>query len=898
LTDVLPRLTEALADRYRLERELGQGGMATVYLAQDIRHNRRVAVKVLRPELAAVIGAERFLSEITTTANLQHPHILPLFDSGEADGFLFYVMPYVEGETVRDRISREKQLPVDDAVRITVEVASALDYAHRHGVIHRDIKPENILLHDGSALVADFGIALAVSTAGTRMTETGMSLGTPHYMSPEQAMGEREITATSDVYALGCVLYEMLVGEPPFTGPTAQAIIARVVTEEPRSLTLQRKTIPPQVEGAVRQALQKLPADRFKTAADFADALQGRGIVASYATTAAQGSSAAASALRRGGWRARIRDPLVLVPALVAVVAVAVAVSLAKRTAPVTVPPIRFILATSDSTRPIDNYPWPAAISPDGGTVVYSVAQDANTSLLYALRTDQLEPHPIPGTTNAFEPHFSPDGKWLAFGQADKERKVRLDGSAPVTIATAGAANGADWTTSDQIVMGQYGGTSGLSHVSAAGGEPVALTHPDSADGKTVHIWPIALPDGKSVVFVLYSGSLATSELAITSLDDGKVTPLGIQGIRPLAVLDGMLVYVQEDGTVMAVKLDARSRKLAGRPIPVHDPVAVASVNNGNSGVFISPGGALVTSRGGARRMLGWVSPGGQTEPLLKQPGAYQLPRLSPDEQRVAVVVYDGRQSDVWIYNRTLSTFSKLTSSGTVTSANWSADGRHILFTAAGEEARSAVWWQLAAGGSPAEKLTQNIYLTPDAAISPDEKSLLLTSLRETSWDILRIPLDSGGVERRYLNSPAIEGAPRFSPDGKWVALTSDESGRNEVYVRSFPDPSSKVQVSATGGAEPSWSPDGRRLYYRSGSFLLAARVAFTPTFTLLGRDTILSNARMAAPNFFGANYDVTRDGKRVLAVLTGADDFQLVVSPNWITEFRQRVAESSGGSK
>jgi len=217
------RLAAAVTRSYRLERELGQGGMATVYLAHDLKHDRQVAIKVLRPELAAVIGAERFLSEIKTTANLQHPHILPLHDSGQEDGFLFYVMPYVEGETLRDRITKEKQLPVADAVRIAAEVASALDYAHRHGVIHRDIKPENILLHDGRALVADFGIALAVSTAGTRMTETGMSLGTPHYMSPEQAMGEREITARSDVYALGCVLYEMLTGSPRARGPSCRS---------------------------------------------------------------------------------------------------------------------------------------------------------------------------------------------------------------------------------------------------------------------------------------------------------------------------------------------------------------------------------------------------------------------------------------------------------------------------------------------------------------------------------------------------------------------------------------------------------------------------------------------------------------------------------------------------
>src|SRR5688572_26171794 len=250
--------------------------MATVYLARDVRHDRQVALKVLRPELAAVIGAQRFLQEIKTTANLQHPHILPLHDSGEIQGTVFYVMPFVEGESLRDRLTREKQLSVDDALRITREVASALDYAHRHGVIHRDIKPENILLHDGQAMVADFGIALAASSAGgTRMTETGMSLGTPYYMSPEQAMGEREITARSDIYALGCVLYEMLAGEPPFTGPTAQAIVGKLLSVEPARITAQRKSVPPHVEAATLRALEKLPADRFPTAAAFAAALDG-----------------------------------------------------------------------------------------------------------------------------------------------------------------------------------------------------------------------------------------------------------------------------------------------------------------------------------------------------------------------------------------------------------------------------------------------------------------------------------------------------------------------------------------------------------------------------------------------------------------------------------------------
>src|SRR4029079_9753444 len=256
-----------IAGRYRIERELGAGGMATVYLAHDLKHDRKVAVKVLKPELAAVLRAERFVVEIKTTAALQHPHILPLFDSGEVDGFLYYVMPFIDGETLRARLDRETQLGVDEAVRITRDVADALDYAHRHGVIHRDIKPENILLHDGRPVVADFGIALAVSAAaGGRMTETGLSLGTPHYMSPEQATAEKEITGRSDVYSLGTVLYEMLAGEPPHMGNSAQQIIMKIIAEEAQSVSRRRKSVPPNVAAAVSTALEKLPADRFESA--------------------------------------------------------------------------------------------------------------------------------------------------------------------------------------------------------------------------------------------------------------------------------------------------------------------------------------------------------------------------------------------------------------------------------------------------------------------------------------------------------------------------------------------------------------------------------------------------------------------------------------------------------
>jgi tRNA A-37 threonylcarbamoyl transferase component Bud32 len=297
LTDAIAELNDSLIGRYLVEKQIGQGGMATVYLARDVRHDRKVAIKVLHPELAAVLGPERFVTEMKVTANLQHPHILPLFDSGTARSQLFYVMPFVEGESLRDKLTREQQLPIDEAVRITCEVANALDYAHRHGVVHRDIKPENILLHDGTALVADFGIALAVSNAGgTRLTQTGLSLGTPQYMSPEQATGDRNVDGRTDVYSLGCVLYEMLTGEPPFTGPNSQAIVARVLTEAVRPIRARRDTVPQSVEDSVLKAVQKLPADRFATPGAFVDALRS-------STTSASRSAPIAGHRPRYGFR-------------------------------------------------------------------------------------------------------------------------------------------------------------------------------------------------------------------------------------------------------------------------------------------------------------------------------------------------------------------------------------------------------------------------------------------------------------------------------------------------------------------------------------------------------------------------------------------------------------------
>jgi hypothetical protein len=401
MTDITP-LTTALEERYRIERQLGAGGMATVYLATDLKHDREVALKVLRPELGAVLGSERFLAEIKITARLDHPHILTLIDSGAEGGFLYYVLPFVRGESLRDKLNREKQLGLDEALTITRQVASALDYAHRKGVVHRDIKPENILLLEGEAMLADFGIALAVSEAGgSRLTETGLSLGTPQYMSPEQATGDRQLDARSDTYSLAAVLYEMLAGEPPVTGPNAQAMIAKLMTEKPTHLRVVRDSVPDEVDAAVARALDKTPADRFPSAGDFARALDVRRVTAASPGAAAGGS--------KRGLAIGIGAAVVLIAAVLG--ALAATGRLGKREA-------AFVLRDR-SQLTFSGTVYASAITPDGKQLAYITRQCSGTTCTYAIEIQDVggtATHRIlEGATAAYGLEWSPDRRNLIF---------------------------------------------------------------------------------------------------------------------------------------------------------------------------------------------------------------------------------------------------------------------------------------------------------------------------------------------------------------------------------------------------------------------------------------------------------------------------------------------------
>ena len=766
MTVLVDRLRVALADRYRLEREVGQGGMATVFLAEDPKHHRRVAIKVLRPELAAVIGAERFLSEVRTTANLQHPHILPLFDSGEADAFLFYVMPFVEGESLRDRLVREKQLPIADALRITAEVASALDYAHRHGVIHRDIKPENVMLHDGQALVADFGIALAASKAGgARMTETGMSLGTPHYMSPEQAMGEREITARSDVYALGCVLYEMLVGEPPFTGPTAQAVVAKVLTEAPPAVRAKRATVPEHVEEAIQVALQKLPADRFGTAAEFATAL-----------AAPTGATRHRVALPSRRW-----PPRQIIAAAGSALAIAAGAFflggrvLGSRQAP----PLVFGRATHVTWDPqLEVTP---ALSPDGRFVAYAGGALLNMHVMVR-PVGEGRAVALTGDTTAAEtnPQWSPDGSRILFlahggvfsapaGGGPARPEVPGDAGAPIASAV--------WSP-DGKRLAFTRGDSLFFRESDASVRPVARMAEPTLCAWSPQATFVACATGNhyyataGVVF----GNLSPSRIVLCRARDGRLT----------TVTDSLWLNHSP-----AWSTDGRW-------------LFFVSNRDGPRDIY----GAPITTDGRA---------GGRLVRLSTGLGAHTI-SLAANGSRLAYSRYANRTS---IWSLPIPTAPPVTTAAAtrVTNANQSIeamsvspDGKWLLYDS--DLTGNADIFRLSLAGGEPEQLTTDPADDFSPVTSPDGKEVAFHSWRSGSRDIYVMRLDGGGVQQ-VTHSPHQEAQANWSPDGRALAFTDFRTGDGIWIVRRdgsgrWGEPTQR----RVGGSLPAWSPDGRSIAF------------------------------------------------------------------------------------
>ena len=764
MTGIPQKLTTALADRYAITRELGAGGMATVYLAHDLKHDRDVAIKVLRPELAAVIGADRFLAEIKTTANLQHPHILSLFDSGTVEGTVFYVMPFVEGESLRDRLSREKQLPIDDAMRIATEVADALHYAHQHGVIHRDIKPENILLHGGHAQVADFGIALAASkTGGGRMTETGMSLGTPHYMSPEQAMGERELDARTDVYALGCVTYEMLAGEPPFTGPTAQSIVAKVMTEGAPSARSKRATVPEHVDDAIQVALQKLPADRFRTAAEFGAAL---------ATPSVTSRRPIAPALQR---KSRGRT-LALVGAF-AVTALAAFLLGAWLLGARGQPPLVFghnLHVTWDPG--VEVMP---ALSPDGRFVAYAAGNFGNLHVMVR-PVGEGRAVALTGDTTSGESHpqWSPDGSRILFLARDGVFSAP-NGGGPARPELQGNArnpiHSATWSPDGKRIAVSRG-DSLLIRDADESVHAVARMHEP-----TLCAWS---PQGTFVACQtensLYAapnklfGNLSPSRIVLCRVRDGALTTVTDSlwlNSSPTWSADGRWLYFvsNRDGPrdIYGVPI-ASNGTAAGAPVRLSTGLGAHTIS------LAANGSRLTYSRYSTRTSL-WSMP---------MPAPASPPATTASAKRIT------------------------NTSESIEEVNVSPDGKWLVYDS-DLTGNSDIFRRLVTGGE-AEQLTTNPADDFAPEVSPDGKEIAFHSWRSGSRDIYVMRLDGGGVQQ-VTHSAMQEANPTWSPDGKSIAFNNlATDGGIWIVRRDAKGHWGEPVQRRVGGFTPGWSPDGK----------------------------------------------------------------------------------------
>ncbi len=918
MSDPLDALRAALADRYTIERELGAGGMATVYLARDLKHHRKVGVKVLRPELAAVLGAERFLREIEIAAKLTHPHILPLHDSGHTDGFLYYVMPYIEGESLRGRLERERQLPIDDAIRIAQQSAAALEYAHAEGVIHRDIKPENILLHRGDVMVADFGIALAVNEAGgSRLTETGLSIGTPQYMSPEQASGDQHIDARTDIYSLGCVFYEMLVGEAPYTGPTSQAIIAKVLTEPPPSIRDKRDTVSQALERVALKSLAKLAADRFDSAREFARALEEPPAWAIPAEmTAGRAAQARGIRLQALPWTVT----------LLTVVVASLAIWSPWRGNDATNRRLATFVETLDPGRSLTHWPGsPVKLSRDGTQLVYTIRENGTTRL-YHRSLAQAEPEPIAGTDGATAPFFSPDGNWVAFFADEKLKKVSLSGGAPQTITDAEGPRTGSWGVNDTIVIGSAGNLDkfaprsptpsqtspsattltrdGLSAVPASGGSLHAittpLTHPEEIH--ETHHWPQVLPDAKAVLFTVYHGPGWKREkmrIVALSLETGEVHELVEPGTFARYVPTGHIVYAWA-GDILAVPFDAANLRVTGSPVPVAEGVQMHVT--GSALFDVSDNGSLVYVRGVAQqftRSLEWIDLSGRVDSLELASRYYQSPRISPSGDRLLVSENYGR---FVIHDLVRGTEWGLTDGqGAEFWAVWSPDGETVVFNSNRMQRRPdddvELFRTTPDGSTTPELLLHRPFGQIPQAIALDQRQLIFVehARGKTDFDIWSLPLDDGAGPHPLIQTPANEFHPALSPDGRWIAYASDASGRAEVYVRPFPALHPITVISPGGGREPVWSPDGRVLYYRSdaGNELLAVSLETSGTGLAVGSPSLVAKGAFAASEPWGRNYDITPDGERFLMIMEGEPTpapIRFVITLNWFDELKAKV--------
>ena len=892
---------------YEVVGALGAGGMGEVYRATDTRLDRTVAIKVLPAHLSANPALrERFEREARAVGGLSHPNICTLHDVGRrrpasreagpdesAPPVDFLVMECLEGETLARRLERGA-LRLDEALRIGGDIAEALDAAHRRGIVHRDLKPGNVMLASTGVKLLDFGLARLreqdapdddPSGAPTRaaLTAEGSLLGTLQYMSPEQLDG-MPVDARSDVFAFGATLYEMLTGVRPFDGDGQASVIGSILKDEPAPLREVRPGLPRGLDRLVRTCLAKDPDDRWQTMRDLKRELGWLAEAGGEADEPPEAASSPARGPGLAGWRLALG---VAAPALVAA-----AVAWTLKPAPPAATVERFVIEVGEG----QELGGQLALSPDGRRLVYLVVEDGATRL-YLRDLDAFASVPIAGTEgiDAALLFFSPDGRDIGFGRIEAGENWTLNripaaGGSPVEIARlAGQLAGAVWRPDGTIVMGVIG--TGLASVPAAGGAVEPLTRLSDRPGDLAHGIPMAVPGREEILFQIVGGTdgdqrirqaIHTPDGAIRVLDE----PIGLAWYLET----GHLLYATPGGTLMARRLDIDAGSLDGEPVQI----PVDGFDRAGPTVNYSLGGAarawIRRPGGGALRTLTWVDRAGNEEPLALDPAIYRVARLSPDGRRIALDRGRQEERDLWVFDLERDTLSPLfLDAGDDESPVWTPDGRQIVFTS-GRDGLANLHLRAADGTGPVERLSTSSDLQWPQSWSPDGRTLVFSRRVRTgpaaaeTLDTMMMRLDADRTVVPLLATEFTESNPAVSPDGRWIAYRSDESGRNEVYVQRFPELGGRVQISTVGGTSPLWSSDGAELFYRQGQAMMTVAVDGSGDAFGAGPPERLFEGRYL--DDLTRNYDVAPDGRFLM--IKQADTLrQIHVVVNWMEELR-----------
>jgi eukaryotic-like serine/threonine-protein kinase len=893
---------------YEITGPLGSGGMGEVYRARDTRLERAVAIKILPQQLSNdPVRKQRFEREAKTISNLNHPHICVLHDVGSQDGVDYLVMECVEGETLAKRLEKGPVL-LDQVLKLGSQIADALDKAHRSGVVHRDLKPGNIMLTPTGAKLLDFGLAkpaaplasvatlTAAVTQDSPVTAQGTIVGTFQYMSPEQIEG-KEIDGRSDIFSVGAVLYEMLTGQRAFPGKSQLSVASAILEKEPAPIITVKPMTPPALDHAIRRCLAKEPERRWQSAADLAGELQWIAEGGSQASVPAPIAS-----------RAKVRERLGWVAAtLLALVAVAFAIGFVLRAPKSPQQPMRLNAEIGADANLFTEVGPSAILSPDGTLMVLVATGSDQKRRLYVRSLDQLQATVISGTENGRDPFFAPDGQWLGFFADGKLKKVSVHGGAPVTLCDANSDRGGSWSEDGTIAFAPDFRLA-LSKVSSAGGAPQPLTMLDKQAGEVTHRWPQVLPGGKAVLFTssTHGTNYEDAEIVVYSMDSGQRKTVERGGFYGRYLPSGHLVYMHE-GTMFAVVFDLKRLEATGQPAPILNGVVTAPGNGAAQLTFSDAGNlAYVAGRSASENIsIYWMDRQGKFAPLHEIPGDYANPTFSPDGKRLALEIWAGARADIWLDDWNRDTFTRLTFAG---GANfnpvWTPDGQRIVYSSDELSGSSNLWWKRADGAGDAQRLIESKNPQHAGSWRPDGKVLAFDQLNpDTNYDILTLTVEGSeksgwkfGEPKPFVNTPFVEVKPAFSPDGRWLAYQSDESGNFEVYVRPFPGPGGKWQISTGGGHLPKWSRNGNDLFYvTDDNRIMVAKYTASGESFHLEKPRLWSPSQITRSHSTAYNFDPHPDGQRFAVLKAGGTGEVAKVDKvsfifNFFEELRRKV--------